>query len=247
MEVPRVPIDDRIELSLVIPAYNEEETIEECVREADGVLARLGKRYEIVVVDDGSTDGTFARLRTLKAGTPSLRAVRYHPNKGQTAAMAAGFDRARGDIVVTMDADMQNDPADIPRLLDQMNEWDVVCGVRANRQDNFVRKASSAIANSVRNWLTDEEIHDVGCTLRAYRASYLRRVKLFEGMHRFLPTLLRLERARIVEVPVRHRPRLRGRNKYGIGNRLFKGLRDLWAVRWMQARYIRYEIEEEIT
>ena len=238
--------DDGIELSLVIPAYNEEETIEECVREADQVLVRLGKRYEIVVVDDGSTDGTFGRLRALKEKVPALRAIRYRENRGQTTAMAAGFENARGDIVVTIDADMQNDPTDIVRLLEKMDEWDVVCGVREKRQDSFVRKASSLIANSVRNRLTRENIHDVGCTLRAYRRTFLRRIKLFEGMHRFLPTLLRLEGARIVEIPVRHRPRLKGRNKYGVGNRLFKGLRDLSAVRWMQARYIRYEIEEEI-
>lgn len=241
-----VPREVGIELSLVIPAYNEEETIEECVREADAVLKCLGRTYEILVVDDGSSDGTFARLRVLKSTVPALRAIRYAENKGQTTAMAAGFDNARGDIVVTIDADMQNDPADIPRLLDRMNEYDVVCGVREKRQDGFVRKASSVIANSVRNRLTDENIHDVGCTLRAFRAEYLRRVKLFEGMHRFLPTLLRLEGARIVEIPVRHRPRLKGKNKYGIGNRLFKGLRDLWAVRWMQSRYIRYRVEEEI-
>jgi dolichol-phosphate mannosyltransferase len=236
----------RVELSLVIPAYNEEETIEECVREADGVLDSLGKTYEIVVVDDGSTDSTFARLRSLKATVSALRAIRYGQNKGQTTAMAAGFDNARGDVVVTIDADMQNDPADIPRLLERLDEYDVVCGVRRQRQDSFVRKASSVIANSVRNRLTHENIHDVGCTLRAFRAAYLHRIKLFEGMHRFLPTLLRLEGARIVEIPVRHRPRLKGKNKYGIGNRLFKGLRDLWAIRWMQSRYIRYRVEEEI-
>ncbi len=241
-----MPPANRIDLSLVIPAYNEEETIEECVREADAVLARVGKAYEILVVDDGSTDATFERLRGLKPAVPALRAIRYGENKGQTTAMAAGFDNARGGIVVTIDADMQNDPADIPRLLDALDRYDVACGVRQNRQDSFVRKASSVIANSVRNRLTNEHIHDVGCTLRAFRASYLRRVKLFEGMHRFLPTLLRLEGARIVEIPVRHRPRLKGKNKYGIGNRLFKGLRDLWAVRWMQSRYIRYRVEEEI-
>jgi len=235
-----------VDLSLVIPAFNEEETIEECVREANGVLERLGKRFEILVVDDGSTDRTFERLRALKGSVPALRAIRYRANRGQTTAMAAGFENARGEIVVTMDADMQNDPADIPRLLEKMNDFDVVCGVRQNRRDSFVRKVSSAIANSVRNRLTDERIHDVGCTLRTYRKRHLDRVKLFEGMHRFLPTLLRLEGARIVEIPVRHRPRVKGRNKYGIGNRLWKGLRDLFAVRWMQQRYVRYKVEEEI-
>ncbi len=237
---------DRIELSLVIPAYNEEQSIEPCVREADGVLARLGRPYEIVVVDDGSTDGTFDRLRALKRDVASLRAVRFARNRGQTAAMAAGFERARGEIIVTMDADMQNDPADIPRLLEKMGEWDVVCGVRVERRDSFVRKASSAIANAARNRLTGESIRDVGCTLRACRARHIRRVKLFEGMHRFLPTLLKLEGARVVEIPVNHRPRATGANKYGIGNRLFAGLRDLFAVRWMQSRSVKYNIKEEI-
>jgi len=243
----RMTNNDQIELSLVIPAYNEEQSIEGCVREADGVLSKLGLRCEILVVDDGSTDGTFERLRALKRSVPALRAVRFRENRGQTTAMAAGFDHARGDIVVTMDADMQNDPADIPALIERMGEWDVVCGVREGRQDTFVRKASSAIANSVRNRLTHEHIRDVGCTLRAYRREYLRRIKLFEGMHRFLPTLLKLEGARVIEVPVKHRARTKGANKYGIGNRLFKGLRDLSAVRWMQSRYIRYEVKEEIT
>jgi dolichol-phosphate mannosyltransferase len=242
----RMANDDRIELSLVIPAYNEEQSIEPCVREANGVLAGLGKRYEIVVVDDGSTDGTFERLRALKKDVTALRAVRFARNRGQTTAMAAGFEHARGEIIVTMDADMQNDPADIPRLLEKMDEWDVVCGVRAGRRDSFVRKASSAVANTVRNRLTHESIRDVGCTLRAMRARHVRRIKLFEGMHRFLPTLLKLEGARVVEIPVSHRPRTKGANKYGIGNRLFKGLRDLFAVRWMQSRYVRYEVKEEI-
>jgi dolichol-phosphate mannosyltransferase len=242
----RMANDDRIELSLVIPAYNEEQSIEPCVREANGVLAGLGKRYEIVVVDDGSTDGTFERLRALKKDVSALRAVRFARNRGQTTAMAAGFEHARGEIIVTMDADMQNDPADIPRLLEKMDEWDVVCGVRAGRRDSFVRKASSAVANTVRNRLTHESIRDVGCTLRAMRARHVRRIKLFEGMHRFLPTLLKLEGARVVEIPVSHRPRTKGANKYGIGNRLFKGLRDLFAVRWMQSRYVKYEVKEEI-
>lgn len=238
--------DGEIELSLVIPAYDEEQSIEACVREAAAMLAGLGKTHEIVVVDDGSADGTFERLRALKASVPALRALRFARHRGQTAAMAAGLAASRGETIVTMDADMQNDPADIPRLLAKMDEWDVVCGVRAGRQDDFVRRASSRVANAVRNRLTHESIRDVGCTLRAMRGDYARRVKLFEGMHRFLPTLLKLEGARVVEIPVSHRPRTKGANKYGVGNRLFRALRDLFAVRWMQSRYIRYEIEEEI-
>jgi dolichol-phosphate mannosyltransferase len=235
-----------IELSLVIPAFNEEESIEECVREADATLQKHGVPYEILVVDDGSVDQTFERLAELKTSVTSLRALRFRANRGQTAAMAAGFEHARGSVVVTMDADLQNDPGDIPRLLERMDEYDVVCGVRESRKDGFVRRVSSWIANTARNRATHERIRDVGCTLRAYRAAHLRRIKLFEGMHRFLPTLLRLEGARIVEISVEHRPRRRGTNKYGIRNRLWKGLRDLSAVRWMQARYIHYDIEEEI-
>lgn len=235
-----------VDLTLVIPAFNEEECIEECVLEADSVLKGLGKSYEILVVDDGSMDRTFEKLMVLKKEVHRLRAIRFRENRGQTTAMAAGFEHSRGAIVVTMDADLQNDPTDIPRLLEYMDRYDVVCGVRRNRCDSVVRKVSSWIANNVRNRFTGESIKDVGCTLRAYRSSYLRRIKLFEGMHRFLPTLLRLEGARVVEIAVNHRPRFGGTNKYGISNRLWKALRDLEAVRWMQDRYVRYEVEKEI-
>jgi len=237
---------DDVSLSLVIPAYNEEESIEACVLEADGVLARLERSYEILVVDDGSRDGTFERLRDLKARCRALRAIRFRENRGQSAAMSAGFEHARGEIVVSMDADRQNDPADIPRLLERMDDFDVVCGWRRKREDNLLRRISSRIANAVRNRLSRESIRDTGCSLKAYRRDYLRRIKLFDGMHRFLPTLLRMEGARVTEVPVHHRPRTAGRTKYGVWNRLFGSLRDLFAVRWMQARHIHYDIREEI-
>jgi len=234
------------DISVVIPAYNEAESIEECVCEVVSVLGQLGQSHEVVVVDDGSTDGTFAVLRSLRAQFPQLRALRFRKNAGQTAAMAAGFERARGDVVVTMDADLQNDPADIPRLLDALGEFDVVCGIREKRHDTFVRRISSRIANGVRNWLTHESIRDVGCSLRAMKREFLAELKLYDGMHRFLPTLLKLEGATVIEIPVNHRRRRRGRTKYGIRNRLFRGLRDLFAVRWMQRRWIRYEVEEEL-
>lgn len=237
---------NRPRISLVIPAYNEAACIGECVREAAGVLDRYGADYEILVVDDGSTDGMPEVLRELRKTMPRLRAICFRQNRGQTAAFDAGFRNARGEIVVTMDADLQNDPSDIPKLLDALKDSDVVCGVRSRRRDNLVRRISSRIANAVRNRLSHESIKDVGCSLRAIRSEFLVRLKLYEGMHRFLPTLLRLEGARITEIPVNHRPRLRGRAKYGVWNRLFKGLRDLMAVRWMQRRWIRYEIEEEI-
>jgi glycosyltransferase involved in cell wall biosynthesis len=236
----------RIHTSVVIPAYNEEESIAACVEEVAGVLDGLGRPYEIVVVEDGSTDRTFQVLKEAKAAVTQLVVLRFEANHGQTAGFDAGLKAARGDVIVMMDADMQNDPADIPRLLAELDGCDVVCGYRAERHDSFVRRASSRIANAVRNKLTGESIRDVGCSLRAVRAECVRGLKLYNGMHRFLPTLLRLDGWRLKEVPVNHRPRRWGRAKYGIGNRLFRGLRDLFAVRWMQARWLRYEITERI-
>lgn len=234
------------EISAVLPAYNERESIADCLLELRGVLLRIGRPFEIVVVDDGSTDGTFDLLRKLKEQMPELRAVSFKRNRGQTAAMAAGFALARGELVVTLDADMQNDPAAIPQMLALMDEYDVVCGVRARRNDSVVRRISSRIGNGVRNFLTRDNFTDTGCTLKLFRRKFLAQVKLYEGMHRFLPTLLKLTGARVTEMPVNHRPRTRGKAKYGIGNRAIKGLRDCLAVRWMQRRWIRYEIGEEI-
>jgi len=237
---------DPLHLSLVVPAYNEEESIDECVREAAGVLDGLGRPYEILVVDDGSTDGTFDTLRRLRADLPALRAIRFRENRGQSAAMAAGFRHAAGDVVVTMDADLQNDPADVPKLLAVLGEWDAVCGVRLKRRDRLVRRISSRIANWVRNRLSGESIRDTGCSLKAYKRECLADLKLFDGMHRFLPTLIKLAGFRVTEVPVNHRPRPRGEAKYNIRNRVFKSFRDLLAVRWMKRRWIRYDIEEKI-
>jgi len=233
-------------LSVVIPAYNEEECIEECVAELCAVMERLGETYEVLVVDDGSSDRTFECLRSLKARYPRLRVLRFAANAGETAAMDAGLKNACGELIVTMDADLQNDPADIPRMVEMAKDWDVVCGVRAKREDSVVRRLSSRIANWTRNKVTHESISDVGCTLRLMRAPYVRNLKLYTGMHRFLPTLLRLDGCRIVEIPVNHRPRLKGKSKYGVWNRLFKGIYDLVAVRWMQTRWLRYRISEEL-
>jgi len=236
----------RPEISLVIPAHNEEESIEECVREAAGVLDKLDMPYEILVVDDGSSDGTFDVLKAVRKDLPQLRALRFKRNRGQSAAMDAGFHHAAGDIVVTMDADLQNDPADIPKLLEALKQWDAVCGMRVKRRDSLGKRISSRIANWVRNKLSGENIRDTGCSLKAYRRECLTKLKLFEGMHRFLPTLLKLAGFTVAEISVNHRPRLRGRTKYNMWNRVFKSFRDLLAVRWMKRRWIHYEIEEEI-
>ncbi|HTG36224.1 MAG TPA: glycosyltransferase family 2 protein [Thermoanaerobaculia bacterium] len=234
------------EISVVIPVYNEEENLPLLAAEIQGAMRSLGRSYEVIYVDDGSTDGSAGVLLGLAREDRAVRVLHQRRNSGQTAALGAGFRFARGAIVVTLDSDLQNDPADIPRLLALMDRYDVVSGVRTNRRDTWVRKASSRIANRVRNRLTHDNVTDVGCTLRACRAEHLRRVPLFTGMHRFLPTLLKMAGARATEIPVNHRPRLHGQPKYNISNRLWRALADLFAVRWMQKRWIDPNLSEEI-
>jgi glycosyltransferase involved in cell wall biosynthesis len=234
------------EVSLVIPVFNEEENLPILAEEIREAMEPLGCSYEVIFVDDGSTDGSPGALAGIARRDPAVRIVRQRRNAGQSAALDAGFRHARGAVIVTLDADLQNDPADIPRLLQKLEGADVVAGVRTRRQDTWTRRASSRLANAVRNWATRESIADVGCTLKAFRADFLRRVPMFDGMHRFLPTLLKMDGARVLEVPVHHRPRLHGQAKYGIHNRLWRALDDLLAVRWMQKRWIDRRLSEEI-
>jgi glycosyltransferase involved in cell wall biosynthesis len=231
-------------LSVVVPLRDEEESLEPLHRELDAALGGREGGVEWIFVDDRSRDGSLARLRALAAKDPRVRVLSLDAPHGQTAALDAGFRAARGEVVVTLDADGQNDPADVPRLLAALEHADVVNGVRVGRRDGWLRLVSSRIANRVRNRVTRESVTDVGCSLRAMRAEPLRRVKLFRGAHRFLPTLLRLEGARVIEVPVSHRARRQGVSKYGIRNRLGAGLLDLLAVRWMQSRALRYRARE---
>jgi dolichol-phosphate mannosyltransferase len=233
-------------ISLVIPVYNEEENLPILHGEILRAMETAGDPWEVLYVDDGSTDTSPAILLGLAREDSRVRVIHQRRNSGQSAALDAGFRHARGEIVVTLDADLQNDPADIPRLLERIGEYDVVSGVRARRQDSWIRKVSSRVANGIRNRVTQESVTDVGCTLRAARSEYLRRVPVFNGMHRFLPTLLRMEGARVTEVPVNHRPRLHGQPKYNIRNRIWRALVDLFGVRWMQSRRIDRQISEEI-
>jgi glycosyltransferase involved in cell wall biosynthesis len=231
-------------LSVVIPAYNEEPNVEACYRELVAVLDALGGRFEVIFVDDGSTDRTFDVLASLAAQDARLRVVRLRRNAGQTAALDAGFRLSRGATVVTMDADLQNDPRDIPAVLGPLASCDAVCGWRVDRHDPWVRRVASRVANTVRAGVTGDRIHDTGCMLKAFRRDAIERLRLYRGMHRFLPALLLLEGCRVVEVPVRHRPRRAGQSKYGNWSRLWTGLADLWAVRWMARRRLDYEIRE---
>lgn len=239
MSEPRTSGGAAPRLSIVVPSFNEAENLPVLAEELRAALASTGLTYEQIFIDDGSTDGSAAVLERLAAVDRSVRVLSHQRNAGQSAALVAGFRAARGEIVITLDADLQNDPADIPRLLARLGDgFDAVSGVRRDRHDSFVRRASSRIANAVRNWATDESVTDVGCSLKAYRREFLVNLPMFSGMHRFLPTLVRWNGARLAEIDVNHRPRLHGVAKYGIGNRLFRALADLLAVRWMRTRWI---------
>jgi dolichol-phosphate mannosyltransferase len=235
-----------IHLSVVAPAHNEADNLPRLLEEISAALATLGQEWEVIIVDDGSTDDTALVLRHLRKKHPPLRVLSMRQRSGQTAALDAGLRHARGTFVATLDADLQNDPADIPRLLDmlQSQPCGFVNGWRASRRDPWLRLVSTRIANGVRNWLTQEQIHDSACGLKVFRRECIDRLKLFNGMHRFLPTLVKMEGYQVVEVPVNHRPRAAGKAKYGVLNRLFKALRDAFAVRWMQQRMLRYECQE---
>jgi len=237
-----------LDLSVVIPVYNEEENLEPLWTELRQVLEGLGIDFEVVFVDDGSHDRSAEIIRGFRERDARVRLVRLKANAGETAATDAGFAAARGQSIVTMDADLQNDPADIPRLLAQLDRWDAVTGWRVNRAagDSLVRRLSSRVANRVRNWVSNETIEDSGCTFRAFRRECLRGLTLYRGFHRFIPTLLRLRGYRVMEMPVKHRPRRFGRSKYGVMNRVFMALVDLLVVRWMKSRLLRYEVAENL-
>ena len=186
-----------MELSVVMPAYNEEACVEGTVRELHAVLIKTGRTFEILVVDDGSTDNTPARLKALARELPGVRVIRLNPNSGQSAAMKAGFQAAAGSIIITLDADGQNDPAEIPRLLEQLDRCDVCCGFRMDRRDTLAKRAGSRLANAVRNRALGEKVRDTGCTLKAFRAEWARDLPLeWRGMHRFLPALMAMRGAR---------------------------------------------------
>ena len=230
----------------MVPAYNERENLAPLLAEIAAALG--GRSYEVIVVDDGSSDGTLEALKTLRQRYPQLRIIAFEHNAGQTAAFAAGFRAARAPLVVTLDADLQNDPADIPKLVEALQRTGVtaVAGYRANRRDTSWKRLQSRIANGVRNRLNGEVIRDTGCSLKAFRTDAVRDLPLFSGMHRFLPTLIKMQGGTVTEVPVGHRPRQHGVTKYGMWNRVWRSLVDAFAVRWMQRRALRYRVREEV-
>lgn len=221
-------------LSVVVPAYNEEESIPVLYGRLKEVLSSLREDYEIIFVDDGSEDRTPDILRELARKDKNVKVVRFRRNYGQTAALSAGFEHAKGDVIITMDADLQNDPEDIPKLLEKLREgYDIVSGWRKDRKDPFLsRKLPSKIANWIISKITGVELHDYGCTLKAYRADIAKRYRLYGDMHRFLPALAKRFGAKITEIPVRHHPRLYGKSKYGIG-RTVRVILDMFLVKFL--------------
>jgi glycosyltransferase involved in cell wall biosynthesis len=237
------------ELSLVLPCYNEELNLRELYRALRTAAEPLGVEYELIFTDDCSRDGSWKVMCELAAQDPRVRVQRFAYNCGESAALWAGLKEARGRYLVTMDADLQNDPKELPRFLAALQHADCVCGSRvaARRQgDNLVRVLSSRIANAVRNWLSDEQVSDAGCTYRAFKRECIANLKYFKGMHRFMATLIKLEGFQVVEIDIGCNPRFAGQGNYGIWNRLFASFYDLLAVRWMKSRMKPYRVAERV-
>ncbi len=234
------------ELSVVFPVFNEKDNLPILMGEIRAAIDPLAIGYEVIAVDDGSTDGSGEALIELRRDHPILRLLTLARNSGQTAALDAGWRAARGRYIVSLDADLQNDPADIPKMLARARDGstDMVIGVRVNRRDTLSKRVQSKIGNGVRNLITGDRITDTGCSLKLVRRECIEKVKLFTGMHRFLPTLVRLEGYRVEEMPVNHRSRQFGVSKYGAMNRAARGLADCLAVRWMSRRMLHYSASE---
>lgn len=235
--------------SLVVPLYNEEENVAALLDEVADVLTPLGS-FEALMIDDGSTDASAARMAAWKEerGASWLRIVQLEQNRGQSAAVMAGVESASAPIVLVMDGDRQNDPRDFAAMLEvvESGRCQAVTGLRAERQDPFVRRASSRIGNAVRNFITGDRIRDAACGIKVFRRSLFLALPRFHGMHRFMATLARYAGAEVIEMPVNHRPRQAGVAKYGVGNRAFRGLMDCFAVRWYRRRLLAYAVKDEL-
>jgi len=237
------------ELSLVIPCFNEQDNLRPLLAAIHAAVDPLQLPYEVVITDDCSRDNSWQILKELAEADGRLRALRFKFNCGESAASWAGMKAARGKYIVTLDADLQNDPGDLPKFLEALRQFDCVCGTRVKARgagDNWLRIASSRVANWVRNRLSGEQIADAGCTYRAFKRECIANLKFFKGMHRFLPTLFKIEGHTVTEIEVTNNPRFAGRSHYGVWNRLFASFYDLLAVRWMKRRMFRYEIAETV-
>jgi len=233
-------------VSVVVPFYNEVENVPRLADEIDAVFRDLpGYDHECLFVNDGSTDGTREAIDSLHAARPHVRAIHMAHNSGQSAALVAGMRRAKGDYVFILDGDLQNDPCDFPKMLELLQDYDCVCGYRAKRKDTWVRKMSSKIANNVRQWLLQDGIRDAGCGSKGFRRKCIEHLVSFNGQHRFFAVMMRAAGMSIAECEVTHHPRQFGESKYGISNRLWRGIYDLFGVRWLKKRYVPIDVEGE--
>jgi glycosyltransferase involved in cell wall biosynthesis len=239
-------MDGRPYLSLVIPCYNEEENVPTLLQRVEAALTLTGRPFEVIIVDDGSTDSTPRLLAEAMAVKPWLRVVRMAKNGGQSAAFEAGFEAARGEVIATIDADLQNDPEEIPRLLPMLDEQkvDMITGWRKDRQDTPFRRWQSRQANRIRNWISKETVNDSASSLKLYRAHTIKGMRLFNGAHRFFPTLVKMRGYTVYETPVKHSVRFAGTAKYGFRNRAIRAFIDLLGVRWMKERNLHYQAAE---
>lgn len=240
--------ENRVYLSVVVPIKNERDNIESLVKEIVEVLTPTAWEYEIIYVDDGSTDDSFSVIQRLKEKVPQLRGIQLDRNYGQSTAFLAGINLALGELIATLDGDLQSDPRDIPPMVEELvkKNLDLVAGYRPKRHDTWFRRLQSRIANSIRNKITGDEVKDSGCSVRLFRRQCFADIVKFKGMHRFMTTLFRMAGYEVEEYPVNHRPRKFGKPKYGMLNRVFKATTDLFAVRWLQKNYLRYKIKNEI-
>ena len=236
-------------LSVVVPCYNEAGNIPALVERIGSALQPLDVTYEIVLTDDFSKDGSWKTMLDLAAKDERVKCLRFERNFGQSAALWAGIQAARGRYIATLDADLQNDPCDLPKFLAAIKQYDCVCGSRVEARgkgDSWVRQVSSRIANGVRNKITRETVSDSGCCYRLFKRECAANLKFFKGMHRFLPTLFKIEGFTVAEIPISHHPRFAGKSNYGVWNRLFASFYDLLAVRWMQKRMFQYRVKERV-
>jgi dolichol-phosphate mannosyltransferase len=236
-------MSDKPAISIVVPLYNERENVQPLAERIRPVFDRFGAPAECILVDDGSVDGTAGEIAAIASADPRFRLIRHAGNFGQSAALITGMRRARGDIILTIDGDLQNDPDDLPKIVELLRDCDCVCGYRAERHDSWIRKVSSRIANRVRNWILHDGLRDTGCGTKGFRRECIPYLVSFNGVHRFFGAMLRSAGMRIVECPVRHHPRERGVSKYGIGNRLGRGIYDLIGVAWLRRRLVVPKVE----
>lgn len=234
------PMSDFPEISVVLPGFNEADNIPTMLQQVAVAVAQTGRSFEIIYVDDGSTDNSREVLESLGGEYSNLRSIYHRTNFGQSAAVLTGIENARGRLVITMDSDLQNDPADIPEMIGllEREQADAVCGVRQKRQDSRLKLVSSRVANRVRGWALKDGITDAGCAMRVMRRSALSQLPAFRALHRFLPTIMQIHGYKVIEMPIRHRAREAGVSKYGVGNRLWVGISDIFGLRWYRKRFL---------